>query len=121
MYIKRLSECDEIVAGDHTLLRELLSPHHDPIEARYSLAVARIGPGLSSSPHALLTTEVYYLIQGKGIMVIDGEEREVGPGDAVYIPPRAVQYLRNTGEEEIVFICIVDPAWRAEDEIVYEE
>jgi mannose-6-phosphate isomerase-like protein (cupin superfamily) len=96
-----------------------LSPHHDPIEARYSLAVARIGPGLSSAPHGLKTTEVYYLLQGRGVMVIDDEEQEVGPGDAIYISPNAVQYLKNTGDEEIVFICIVDPAWKAEDEIVY--
>ena len=122
MLIKRLTECEEIVAGDNTRLRELLNPlHGDPIEARYSLAVARIGPGLSSSPHALLTTEVYYMMQGTGVMVIDGEEREVCAGDAIYIPPRAVQYLKNTGEEEIVFVCIVDPAWRKEDEIVYDE
>jgi mannose-6-phosphate isomerase-like protein (cupin superfamily) len=120
MYVKRLSECEEIVAGDHTLLRELLSPHSDPIEARYSLAVARIGAGLSSSPHAMLTSEVYYLLQGSGVMVIDGEERAVTAGDAIYIPPRASQYLRNTGGEEIVFVCIVDPAWRAEDEVVFE-
>jgi mannose-6-phosphate isomerase-like protein (cupin superfamily) len=106
------------VAGDHTLLRELLSPHHDPIEARYSLAIARIGPGLESSPHALTTTEVYYLLQGSGVMSIDREEREVRAGDAIYIPPRAVQFLRNTGAEEIIFICIVDPAWRPEDEHV---
>ena len=65
MLVKRLSECPEIVTGDNTLLRELLNPlHGDPIEARYSLAVARIGAGLISSPHALLTTEVYYLLQG---------------------------------------------------------
>lgn len=119
MYIKRLEECEEITAGDHTLLRELLSPHNDPIDARYSLAIARIGPGRSSAPHALATTEVYYLLQGKGVMIVEGEEREVERGDAVYIPPRATQRLRNTGDEEIVFICIVDPAWRAEDEVVF--
>jgi mannose-6-phosphate isomerase-like protein (cupin superfamily) len=121
MYVKRLLECPQIVAGDNTLLRELLSPHHDPIEARYSLAVAMIGPGLSSSPHALKTTEVYYILEGEGIMMIDGEERTIESGDAIYIPPMATQYLRNTGSKDIVFICIVDPAWREEDEIIYEE
>jgi mannose-6-phosphate isomerase-like protein (cupin superfamily) len=119
VFIKKLKDCREIVAGDNTLLRELLNPLHDPIEARYSLAVARIGPGLSSSPHGLKTSEVYYLLQGSGVMVIDGEERAVAPGDAIYIPPNAVQYLKNNGDEEIVFLCIVDPAWRPEDEIVY--
>jgi mannose-6-phosphate isomerase-like protein (cupin superfamily) len=29
-----------------------------------------------------------------------------------------VQWLENTGKEEIEFLCIVDPAWRPEDEEV---
>ena len=46
----------------------------------------------------------------------DGEEAGVLPGQAVYIPPGAVQYITNTGGDDLVFLCIVDPAWRAEDE-----
>jgi mannose-6-phosphate isomerase-like protein (cupin superfamily) len=53
-------------------------------------------------------------------MYIDAEISAVGPGDAIYIPPNARQYLRNNGSEPIVFICIVDPAWRAEDETVFD-
>lgn len=51
-------------------------------------------------------------------MHLDGEVREVGPGDTVCIPPRAVQYIDNTGTGDLVFLCIVDPAWRPEDEMV---
>ncbi len=119
MWVRRLNDCPEIVAGDATLLRELLNPRHDDVEARYSLAVARLGPGKRSTPHALQTTEVYTLLQGRGVMTINGESRDIAAGDAVYIPPRATQSLANTGDEEIVFLCIVDPAWRAEDEIVF--
>jgi mannose-6-phosphate isomerase-like protein (cupin superfamily) len=52
-------------------------------------------------------------------MHIDDEIREIESGDAVYIPPDAKQFLRNIGDEPIVFICIVDPAWRKEDETIY--
>jgi mannose-6-phosphate isomerase-like protein (cupin superfamily) len=52
-------------------------------------------------------------------MYIDEEIREIESGDAVYIPPDAKQFLRNVGDEPIVFICIVDPAWRKEDETIY--
>jgi mannose-6-phosphate isomerase-like protein (cupin superfamily) len=38
----------------------------------------------------------------------------------VVVPPGGVQKLKNTGAEELRFICIVDPAWRAEDEEVLE-
>jgi mannose-6-phosphate isomerase-like protein (cupin superfamily) len=40
----------------------------------------------------------------------------VGPGDTVYIPPGAGQQITNTGRSDLVFLAIVDPAWRAEDE-----
>ena len=50
-------------------------------------------------------------------LVADGEESaEVIAGDAVYIPPGSVQWLENTGQVEIEFICLVDPAWCPEDE-----
>jgi len=49
-------------------------------------------------------------------MHIGEESAQVTAGDAVYMPPASVQWLENTGKEEIEFLCIVDPAWRPEDE-----
>jgi mannose-6-phosphate isomerase-like protein (cupin superfamily) len=118
MLIKRLKDCAEIVAGDQTRLRELLHPDHDPAEMRYSLACAWIAPGARSQAHRLKTAEVYYVVRGTGMMHIGEEAAGVTAGDAVYIPPGSVQWLENTGEEEIEFLCIVDPAWRPEDEEV---
>lgn len=49
-------------------------------------------------------------------MHIDQESREVRKGSVVYIPPNAVQHITNVGDEELEFLCVVDPAWRPEDE-----
>jgi mannose-6-phosphate isomerase-like protein (cupin superfamily) len=57
---------------------------------------------------------------GRGEMHIDGEVQIIEPGDAVYIPPNAKQFVRSLGPEPLTFICLVDPAWRKEDETVYE-
>jgi mannose-6-phosphate isomerase-like protein (cupin superfamily) len=116
MFIKRLKDCAEITAGDQTRLRELLHPDRDPAKIRYSLAVAWLAIGARSRAHKLKTSEVYYLFRGTGVMHIGEEVALVTAGDAVYIPPGSVQWLQNTGEEEIEFLCIVDPAWRPEDE-----
>ena len=116
MFIKNLDDCPEFLAGDGTRLRELLHPAKEPLALRYSLAEARLAPGLTSLPHRLAASEVYYILEGAGEMNIDGESRPVGPGDTVYIPPGATQFIKSTGEGELVFICIVDPAWRIEDE-----
>jgi len=42
---------------------------------------------------------------GKGVMIIAGEERDVAPGDLVYIPPNEVHSLRPTGDEPIHCFC----------------
>ena len=118
MYIKKLKECPEFTAGDNSILRELLHAQKGDFKFGYSLAHAMVMPGANTRPHSLKTAEVYYILEGKGLMHIDGEEREVEEGDAVYIPPHAAQYIHNTGAIGLKFLCIVDPAWRAEDEEV---
>jgi len=121
MLIRKLHDCEEFVAGDGTLLRELLHPNKQPLNLRYSLAHAIVPVGQTSIPHSLTTSEVYYILSGIGEMHINDETRLIEPGDAIYIPPKAKQFLQNTGTEPVVFICIVDPAWQQEDETVYEE
>jgi mannose-6-phosphate isomerase-like protein (cupin superfamily) len=120
MFVRDLEECREIVAGDNTRLKELFNPLTDPLDLRYSLAVARVEPGGTTFLHRLRTSEVYYILQGVGEMSIDGERRRVSSGHAIYIPPGAVQQITNRGTDELVFVCIVDPAWRKEDEQILE-
>lgn len=116
MLVKKPKDCKEITAGDRTRLRELLHPARDAAAIHYSLAVARLASGARSRAHRLKTAEVYYLVRGTGMMHIGDEAAEVVSGDAVYIPPDSVQWLENTGKDEIEFLCVVDPAWRPEDE-----
>jgi len=113
MFLKRLQDCREITATDGTRLRELLHPERDAATVRYSLARARLAPGTASLPHRLTVSEVYYLVRGRGLMHVGDEAADVRAGDAVFIPPGAEQWLENTGKEEVVFLCIVDPAWTA--------
>lgn len=121
MLVQKLNACAEFIAGDSTRLRELLHPDKQALELRYSLAHATVAVGQTSQPHSLKTSEVYYILSGSGEMHIDDEVQPVEPGDAVYIPPDARQFIYNCGNEPLVFICIVDPAWRQEDETVYAE
>jgi len=118
MFIRSLSDCPEFKAGDNSILRELLHPDKSDLALRYSLAHAVVRPGQITLPHRLRTSEVYFILSGEGIMHIDNEAAAVRPGDAVYIPPRALQFIHNPGSADLVFICIVDPAWRKEDEEV---
>jgi mannose-6-phosphate isomerase-like protein (cupin superfamily) len=121
MLVRKLEACDLFTAGDHTQLRELLHPDKQAIALRYSLAHAEVPVGATSVDHALTTSEVYYILSGQGEMHIDNEVQHVEPGDAIYIPPQARQFIRNVGTEPLAFICIVDLAWQPENEIVFHD
>lgn len=117
--IRRLSQRQEILAGDHTHLRELLHGPNEGMPLRYSLAWASLPVGARSLPHRLKeSSEVYYFLHGQGRMHVGSEEASVTAGDTVLVPPGATQWLVNEGGCPLEFLCIVDPGWRADDEEV---
>ena len=117
MFVKNLNDCDEFSALDGCNIRELLHPEKDPPALPYSLAYARVERGKGTYRHQLKQTEIYFILEGSGRMHIDQESREVGKGDAVVIPARAIQRIDNIGPETLEFIAIVSPPWRAEDDV----
>jgi len=117
MIIKDIERCSRFKAMDETLLCELLHPARDGPDVPYSIAHAVLNPGVRSLPHRLKeSSEVYYILEGQGMMHIDGESSPVMPGQAVYIPPGSWQHIQNTGATDLKFLCIVHPMWSAEDE-----
>ena len=121
MLIRTLKDCAEFISGDGCVLREILHPDKMDLKLGYSLAHAIVHPGEITLPHRLTTSEVYYIIEGEGVMHIDQETASVRAGATIYIPPKAVQYIQNSGKADLVFLAIVDPAWRPEDEEVLTE
>lgn len=118
MFVRDAGDVAPITAADGSELRELLHPEKDDATIRYSLAVAVVKPGRSTLPHRLTSSEVYYLLSGTGRMHVGEEAEPVHAGNVVYIPGGSVQWIENTGRIDLAFLCIVDPAWRKEDEEV---
>ena len=48
-------------------------------------------------------------------MTIGKEERTVGPGDAVAIPPEAIHQIVNSGDRPLVFLCCCAPPYEHDD------
>ena len=116
MIIRKLDRIEEITAGDNSALRELFNPRRDDLHLHYSLAHAVVRPGDTTYPHKLTGSEVYYILEGDGEMYIDDQTENVSSGQAVYIPPNSVQKIKNIGPNDLKFLCLVDPHWKAEDE-----
>jgi mannose-6-phosphate isomerase-like protein (cupin superfamily) len=123
MIIRDIAQGNYFKALDDTLLCELLHPFHEAgdIKIDYSIAHAFLEPGQRSLPHKLKTlSEVYYILEGEGVMTIDLESAAVKAGQVIYIPPASTQSLENTGPGDLKFLCLVHPPWQAAEEEVFE-
>jgi mannose-6-phosphate isomerase-like protein (cupin superfamily) len=77
-----------------------------------SLAEASLPAGGSTQRHYhARTEEIYVLLEGSGEMEIEGERRQVVPGDAVLIPPGAWHEIRADGGGELRFLCCCAPPY----------
>ena len=91
-----------------------------------SLAECRVAPGITTQLHSLSVAERYIVQQGSGWMELEGDTSQaqvfrVQPGDCVLIPAGCAQRIKNSGEQELVFLCICTPRFQPEHYVVLEQ
>src|SRR5436305_15309533 len=50
--------------------------------------------------------EVYLVLEGTLTLAVEGEERELGPGELVRVAPRVRRQLRNRGDERVELLAL---------------
>jgi len=75
------------------------------------------GARLSLQKHAH-RSEKWHIVTGKGLVVIDDKEIEVGPGSLVDVPLGAVHRIGNTGDDKLVFIEVAFGDNLSEEDII---
>ena len=117
MLIKDINKSRYFKAIDETVLCELIHPKNDAVDTNLSIAHAVLEPGKSSLPHIInKSIEIYYILDGKGEMHIDQEKQVVTKGQAIYIPSNARQWIKNIGDSNLKFLCIVSPPLTEDNE-----
>jgi mannose-6-phosphate isomerase-like protein (cupin superfamily) len=120
MDVKNLNEVAPFTTKDGSEIRELLA-HRNSAIRNQSLAEARLPIGGSTQEHYhVRTEEIYYITHGTGRIRIDGETREVKPGDAIAILPGQRHKLWNTGHDTLRLLCSCAPAYQHDDTIITE-
>ena len=66
------------------------------------------------------SSEIYYILEGNGNLMINEETYHLEKDDSAYVPPNSKQFIENTGSTNLIFLCIVEPAWKADDETLLE-
>lgn len=120
MDIHNIAAVPSFTTKDGSEIRELLA-HRNSCIRRQSLAEARLPPGASTTPHYHPNTEeIYYIVEGRGRMQIEMECREVGPGDAIAIPPGARHQITALGAAPLKLLCCCAPAYEHDDTILID-
>lgn len=95
-------------------INELSNNLEDP---ELSVARARVEPGVTTQWHYLVnTTERYVILEGSGVVEIGNLlPQEVNIGDVVIIPRNTRQRISNTGANDLVFLALCTPRFKAEN------
>lgn len=113
MEIRRYDEQVPFTTKDGSTIRSLLDRANAPV-ANQSLAEATLPAGGETQRHYhRMSEEFYFLLEGRAVMEIDGERREVGRGDAILIPAGAWHQIRAT--EPLRLLCCCAPPYCHED------
>jgi len=120
MDLKNLNDVPAFTTKDGSEIRELLA-HRNSAIRHQSLAEARLPVGGSTQEHYHpKAEEIYYITNGIGRIRIEGELRDVKPGDAIAIPPGLKHKLWNTGAEPLRLLCCCAPAYEHDDTVITE-
>jgi len=112
--------CRPFTTEDGSEIRELLA-HRNSVIRNQSLAEATLRTGQSTRAHFHpRAEEIYYILQGKGLMRMNGKEFLVGPGHAIAIPAGTPHQMHQQGHEDLVFLCCCAPGYEPED-VVFTE
>jgi mannose-6-phosphate isomerase-like protein (cupin superfamily) len=94
-------DVDSIGGGMH-FLRDVLGCEE------LGITVLEADPGWEGKEHHHREgghEEVYLLLEGGATLVVDGEETDLEPGDAVRVSPEATRQLYNGDEESLLVVA----------------
>ncbi len=76
-----------------------------------SLRVFTVEPGGHTPHHAHAFEHINYIVSGRGELMSEDEPRPIAQGDYVLVTPGERHQYRNTGDEPLVFVCLVPKAY----------
>ncbi|MGK5638176.1 cupin domain-containing protein [Streptomyces sp. URMC 126] len=71
------------------------------------MGVCTVAPGTSTTPHSHADHEHFYVVRGHGLLHLDGESAEIGPGDAFVVDSERRHHFENaSAEEELEMVSV---------------
>jgi mannose-6-phosphate isomerase-like protein (cupin superfamily) len=99
---------DNIVS--HLLVSELAGGSNN-----LSITLVEMEPGGVQHIHSHEPEQMYYILEGSGIMTVDAEDRPVQAGDCIFFPSFAKHGLENTGGTVLRYLSAGSPSFTREE------
>ncbi|MES1264753.1 MAG: cupin domain-containing protein [Variovorax sp.] len=101
-----------------TLNKRLIGP--DTVGARQiEMLVGHIQKGKGALPHAHPGIEqVCYLLEGRAVAEVDGQQQELAPGDCCFFPADAMHSFTVVSDEPVRVLVIYSPPYEESPERV---
>lgn len=113
MQIIKRNDVSSFITKDKSEIRELYRSE------AMSLAEAVVNAGETTEYHYHNTSaEIYYIVEGNGMMEIEGEEQEVSKDQAIIIPRTKKHRIRNLERRPLRFLCLCTPPYDDEDTVL---
>lgn len=106
MHVLSWGPDDLAFEADYNTYARRLFPWPGVPDGTWGGAWCAVRPGETSVPHAHGEREVFFVVEGDGVMSIDGEERPVRFGDTIFITPERRHFIRNAGPDRLLFLSI---------------
>ncbi len=86
---------------EHKTVREA------PLEGFHNLTYRKLQPGKAEVAHDHEAKEhVYYVLEGRGKVMLDDSLHDIRDGDAIHIPPKTRHQLINDSDDWLDTVCI---------------
>lgn len=84
--------------------------------SRIDFRISRYAPAAYVGEHVHQVQEqIYYVLEGEGVLTLDDERHLMKPHDYVYVPPGVRHSFTNTGTAGLVFLVVTTPAHDEEE------
>jgi len=102
-------------APDRAVARQLFSPSNSRCTSM-SLAEIRIPEGVAVREHFhKQREEIYHIVSGRGLMTLNGQTTEVGPGDTVVVKIGERHKIKALKGADLEMLVASVPAWSESD------
>ncbi|MDI6839818.1 MAG: cupin domain-containing protein [bacterium] len=74
---------------------------------KFAMRLFEIKPGGYSPLHTHPYEHEVYVIEGKGVLVYEGEEYKFDKNCCIFVPPDKLHQFKNTGKTVLKFLCLI--------------